>query len=87
MMLAASIVVASLAAVLGWRLAVDVLREMVVGAALGLAVVGGAGLWAANAVPQLLLLVPAAGHYPMAEYPELVGPAVAAFAARVTSRA
>jgi pimeloyl-ACP methyl ester carboxylesterase len=32
-------------------------------------------------------LVPDAGHYPHAEYPELVTPAVTAFLARVTSRA
>ena len=30
-----------------------------------------------------LLLVPSAGHYPMAEYPEVVSPAVIAFAHRV----
>ena len=32
-----------------------------------------------------LLMVPGAGHYPQAEYPEIVAPAVVAFAQRVTS--
>ena len=31
-----------------------------------------------------VLMVPGAGHYPQAEYPEVVGPAVAAFVGRVT---
>jgi len=34
-----------------------------------------------------LLLVPGAGHYPHAEYPEIVSPAVVDFAARVATRA
>jgi pimeloyl-ACP methyl ester carboxylesterase len=33
-----------------------------------------------------LLLVPGSGHYPMAEYPEVVNPAVVAFAQRVYAR-
>jgi pimeloyl-ACP methyl ester carboxylesterase len=34
-----------------------------------------------------LLVVPGGGHYPMAEYPELVNPAVVAFAAKACPRA
>jgi pimeloyl-ACP methyl ester carboxylesterase len=30
-----------------------------------------------------VMIVPEAGHYPQAEYPEIVGPAVARFLARV----
>jgi pimeloyl-ACP methyl ester carboxylesterase len=37
----------------------------------------------ADALQAELLLVPEAGHYPMAEYPELVNPALIAFARRV----
>jgi pimeloyl-ACP methyl ester carboxylesterase len=37
----------------------------------------------AGAVRGELLLVPGAGHYPMVEYPEIVNPAVVAFASRV----
>jgi pimeloyl-ACP methyl ester carboxylesterase len=37
----------------------------------------------ADALHAELLLVPEAGHYPMAEYPELVNPALVAFARRV----
>lgn len=41
----------------------------------------------AEAVGGELLLVPDAGHYPTAEYPELVNPAVVEFANRVSARA
>ena len=34
-----------------------------------------------------VLLVPDAGHYPQAEYPELVNPALVAFAGKVTAGA
>jgi len=37
----------------------------------------------ADALQAEVLLVPEAGHYPMAEYPELVNPALIAFARRV----
>jgi pimeloyl-ACP methyl ester carboxylesterase len=43
--------------------------------------------WVADALKAELLLVPSAGHYPMAEYPEVVNPAVVAFAQRVHVRA
>jgi pimeloyl-ACP methyl ester carboxylesterase len=43
--------------------------------------------FAAEALRGELLVVPGAGHYPMAEYPDLVNPAVAAFAAKVLPRA
>lgn len=39
--------------------------------------------FAAGALSAELLLVPDCGHYPQAEYPELVNPAVVAFAQRV----
>jgi pimeloyl-ACP methyl ester carboxylesterase len=41
----------------------------------------------AEALNAELLLVPDAGHYPVAEYPELVNPAVIEFADRVHARA
>ena len=41
----------------------------------------------ADALSAELLLVPDAGHYPMAEYPEVVNPALVAFARRVLTRA
>jgi pimeloyl-ACP methyl ester carboxylesterase len=41
----------------------------------------------ADALSAELLLVPECGHYPQAEYPELVNPAVVAFAQRVHPRA
>ena len=34
-----------------------------------------------------LMLVPEAGHYPMAEYPELVNPTLVAFAQRALAGA
>jgi pimeloyl-ACP methyl ester carboxylesterase len=43
--------------------------------------------WVAGAVRGETLLVPDAGHYPMTEYPEIVNPAVVAFADRVSARA
>lgn len=43
--------------------------------------------WVAERLRAEVLLVPEAGHYPQAEYPEVVGPAVARFAARVHGRA
>lgn len=43
--------------------------------------------WVAGAVRGETLLVPDAGHYPMAEYPAVVNPAIVAFADRVTARA
>jgi pimeloyl-ACP methyl ester carboxylesterase len=45
------------------------------------------GNWVAEALGGELLRVPDAGHYPMAEYPETVNPAVVAFVGKVTSRA
>ncbi len=42
--------------------------------------------WAAQALSAELVLVPDAGHYPMTEYPDLVNPAVLAFAATVFPR-
>ena len=41
----------------------------------------------ADALRGELLMVPNAGHYPMAEYPEVVSPAVGAFLGKVTARA
>lgn len=41
----------------------------------------------ADALKGELLLVPGAGHYPMVEFPEVVNPAVIAFAQRVHVRA
>lgn len=41
----------------------------------------------ADTLSAELLLVPDCGHYPQAEYPEVVNPAVVAFAQRVHSRA
>lgn len=41
----------------------------------------------ADALRAELVLVPDAGHYPMAEYPEVVNPALIAFARRVSTRA
>jgi pimeloyl-ACP methyl ester carboxylesterase len=41
------------------------------------------GRFVADALGGELVVVPGAGHYPMAEYPEVVGPAVTAFARRV----
>jgi pimeloyl-ACP methyl ester carboxylesterase len=41
----------------------------------------------ADALSAQLLLVPEGGHYPQAEYPEVVNPAVVAFAQRVHPRA
>jgi pimeloyl-ACP methyl ester carboxylesterase len=41
----------------------------------------------ADALSAQLLLVPDCGHYPQAEYPEIVNPAVVAFAQRVHPRA
>jgi pimeloyl-ACP methyl ester carboxylesterase len=43
--------------------------------------------WVAGAVRGETLLVPDAGHYPMAEYPDTVNPAIVAFADRVSARA
>lgn len=43
--------------------------------------------WIAEALRGELLLVPDAGHYPMAEYPETVNPAIVAFADSVRARA
>jgi pimeloyl-ACP methyl ester carboxylesterase len=43
--------------------------------------------WIESTLDAELLLVPGAGHYPMAEYPEVVNPAVVAFAQRVHARA
>ena len=43
--------------------------------------------WVADTLDGELLLVPNAGHYPMTEYPETVGPAVVAFVGKVTARA
>ncbi|MBX6356394.1 MAG: alpha/beta hydrolase, partial [Micromonosporaceae bacterium] len=41
----------------------------------------------ADALSAELVLVPDSGHYPQAEYPEVVNPAVVAFAQRVHGRA
>jgi pimeloyl-ACP methyl ester carboxylesterase len=43
--------------------------------------------WVADALHAELLLVPEAGHYPQAEYPEIVNPALVAFAGKVTAGA
>jgi pimeloyl-ACP methyl ester carboxylesterase len=43
--------------------------------------------WMAERLSAELVLVPAAGHYPQAEYPELVGAAVTGFLGRVFQRA
>jgi pimeloyl-ACP methyl ester carboxylesterase len=43
--------------------------------------------FAADALSAELLLVPDCGHYPQAEYPDIVNPAVVAFAQRVHPRA
>ena len=43
--------------------------------------------WIESTLDAELLLVPDAGHYPMAEYPEVVNPAVVAFAQRVYAHA
>jgi pimeloyl-ACP methyl ester carboxylesterase len=45
------------------------------------------GRFVADALSGELLLVPDAGHYPMAEYPEVVNPRLVAFAAQVFARA
>lgn len=45
------------------------------------------GRWVADTLGGELLLVPDAGHYPMAEYPETVNPAVVGFVGTVTARA
>jgi pimeloyl-ACP methyl ester carboxylesterase len=47
----------------------------------------GEARFVAEALNGELLLVPGAGHYPMAECPEVVNPAVVAFAGRVHVRA
>jgi pimeloyl-ACP methyl ester carboxylesterase len=47
----------------------------------------GEARFIASTVDGDLLLVPEAGHYPMAEYPEVVNPAVVAFAQRIHARA
>ena len=41
----------------------------------------------AGALKAELVLVPGAGHYPMAEYPEVVNTPLIAFARRVSARA
>jgi pimeloyl-ACP methyl ester carboxylesterase len=43
--------------------------------------------WVAGALHAETLLVPDAGHYPMAEYPDTVNPAIVAFADSVSARA
>ncbi len=43
--------------------------------------------WIADRLDAESLLVPGAGHYPHAEYPEIVGPAIVSFLGRVTRRA
>jgi pimeloyl-ACP methyl ester carboxylesterase len=40
--------------------------------------------WIADRLEGEVLMVPGAGHYPQAEFPELVSPAVVAFARRMT---
>lgn len=47
----------------------------------------GEARWIAGALNGELLLVPDAGHYPMAEYPEIVNPAIVSFVDRVAARA
>jgi pimeloyl-ACP methyl ester carboxylesterase len=43
--------------------------------------------WIADQLPGEVLMVSDAGHYPQSQRPDLVGPAIAAFARRVTSHA
>jgi pimeloyl-ACP methyl ester carboxylesterase len=43
--------------------------------------------WVAETLHGELVVVPGAGHYPMAEYPEIVNPAVVAFLGRVAASA
>lgn len=43
--------------------------------------------WIKDTLGAELLMVPGAGHYPMAEFPEVVAPAVTAFAGRIFGRA
>ncbi|GAA2473870.1 hypothetical protein GCM10010406_07280 [Streptomyces thermolineatus] len=43
----------------------------------------GEGRWIADRLSGDLVLVPQAGHYPHAEYPELVNPQVVDFVTRV----
>jgi pimeloyl-ACP methyl ester carboxylesterase len=43
--------------------------------------------WAAERLNAELVIVPDAGHYPMSEYPEIVNPALSAFAAKVFAHA
>jgi pimeloyl-ACP methyl ester carboxylesterase len=43
--------------------------------------------WAAERLNAELVIVPDAGHYPMTEYPEIVNPALRAFADKVFARA
>jgi pimeloyl-ACP methyl ester carboxylesterase len=43
--------------------------------------------WVSDALDGELVLVPNAGHYPMAEYPETVNPAIVAFVGKVAARA
>ncbi|MFD0972878.1 alpha/beta fold hydrolase [Plantactinospora endophytica] len=45
------------------------------------------GRYAAERLRADLLLVPDSGHYPMAEYPEVVNPVLVSFVDRVTDRA
>jgi pimeloyl-ACP methyl ester carboxylesterase len=47
----------------------------------------GEGRWVAETLNADLLLVPGAGHYPMAEYPEVVNPAVVEFVGKIAPRA
>ena len=42
--------------------------------------------WVAGSLHAELLLVPGAGHYPQAEFPEMVGPSVVEWVQRVTHR-
>ncbi len=42
----------------------------------------GEAQWISERLKAEVVMVPGAGHFPQAEYPELVGPAVLAFAAR-----
>jgi pimeloyl-ACP methyl ester carboxylesterase len=42
--------------------------------------------WIARQLRGQVLMVPGAGHYPQAEFPEIVSPAVVAFARRVVAR-
>ena len=43
--------------------------------------------WIQSTLDAELLVVPGAGHYPMAEYPEVVNPVVVSFAQRMYARA